>query len=168
MEASTASGGATSPGVSSVAAGTRTVRSDSATRRGAACSQGEQGMTVAGIQLQHARHVGIERALVLSPGGVLDIGADQLPSVPGSAPTTREASVAVTTVSPSGTLEDVERSHIVATLLKTGWVVEGPHGAAVLLNMHPNTLRSRIKKLGIQRGATTFRSHQASGHHEIS
>ena len=109
----------------------------------------------------------IERALVLSGGGVLDIGADQLPTVPGSAATTAYAG-ALTTSVPSGTLEDVERSHIVATLLKTGWVVEGPRGAAVLLNMHPNTLRSRIKKLGIQRGATTFRSHEPSGSHEVS
>jgi formate hydrogenlyase transcriptional activator len=111
----------------------------------------------------------IERALVLSRGGVLDIGADQLPTVPGSSTAMTHAGAPVTiTASPSGTLEDVERSHIVATLLKTGWVVEGPRGAAVLLNMHPNTLRSRIKKLGIRRGATTFRRHEASGSHEIS
>ena len=110
----------------------------------------------------------IERALVLSRDGVLDIGADQLPTVPGNTPTVAPAGTSVTTVAPSGTLEDVERSHIVATLLKTGWVVEGPRGAAVLLNMHPNTLRSRIKKLGIQRSATTFRSHEPSGSHEIS
>ena len=109
----------------------------------------------------------VERALVLSRDGVLDIGADQLPSVPGATPTPQTTSPAAAVAS-SGTLEDVERSHIVATLLKTGWVVEGPRGAAVLLNMHPNTLRSRIKKLGIQRGATTFRSHEPSGRHEIS
>src|SRR6185503_19574723 len=110
----------------------------------------------------------IERALVLSRDGVLDIGADQLPTVPGNTPTVAPAGTSVTTVAPSGTLEDVERSHIVATLVKTGWVVEGPRGAAVLLNMHPNTLRSRIKKLGIQRSTTTFRSHEPSGSHEIS
>jgi formate hydrogenlyase transcriptional activator len=109
----------------------------------------------------------VERALVLSQDGVLDIGADQLPTVPGAASMTRMSS-STSQVGSSGTLEDVERSHIVATLLKTGWVVEGPRGAAVLLNMHPNTLRSRIKKLGIQRGATTFRSHEPSGSHEIS
>jgi formate hydrogenlyase transcriptional activator len=110
----------------------------------------------------------IERALVLSGGGVLNIGADQLPTAPANAATTAHAGASVTTSAASGTLEDVERSHIVATLLKTGWVVEGPHGAAVLLNMHPNTLRSRMKKLGIRRGTTTFRSHESSGSHEIS
>ena len=110
----------------------------------------------------------IERALVLSRGGVLDIGADQLPTVPGTAATRTQAGPSASALPSSGTLEDVERSHIVATLLKTGWVVEGPRGAAVLLNMHPNTLRSRIKKLGIRRDTTTFRSHEVSGSHEIS
>ncbi|HET9568696.1 MAG TPA: sigma 54-interacting transcriptional regulator [Vicinamibacterales bacterium] len=110
----------------------------------------------------------VERALVLSRGGVLDIGADQLPTVPGTAATRTQAGPSASALPSSGTLEDVERSHIVATLLKTGWVVEGPRGAAVLLNMHPNTLRSRIKKLGIRRGTTTFRSHEVSGSHEIS
>ena len=112
----------------------------------------------------------VERALVLSPGGVLDIGSDQLPTVSGGAFTTTDTthSNASATAGGSSTLEDVERSHITATLLKTGWVVEGPRGAARLLNMHPNTLRSRIKKLGIRRGATTFRSDPVSRPHEIS
>jgi GAF domain-containing protein len=51
----------------------------------------------------------------------------------------------------SGTLEDVERAHILAVLAQTGWVIEGPRGAAKILDMHPNTLRSRLKKLGVQR-----------------
>ena len=33
----------------------------------------------------------------------------------------------------------------------TDWVIEGPRGAARILDMHPNTLRSRIKKLGLTR-----------------
>ena len=53
-------------------------------------------------------------------------------------------------VGPS-TLEDVERAHILATLTQTGWVIEGPRGAARILNLHPNTLRSRMKKLGLER-----------------
>jgi sugar diacid utilization regulator len=32
-------------------------------------------------------------------------------------------------------------------------VIEGLHGAAKILNLHPNTLRSRMKKMGIQRTA---------------
>jgi transcriptional regulator with GAF, ATPase, and Fis domain len=30
-------------------------------------------------------------------------------------------------------------------------VIEGPRGAAKVLDMHPNTLRSRMKKLGLER-----------------
>jgi formate hydrogenlyase transcriptional activator len=53
------------------------------------------------------------------------------------------------TVFPS--LEDLERQHIIAVLEQKGWVIEGERGAARALNLHPNTLRSRLKKLGIQR-----------------
>jgi GAF domain-containing protein len=49
------------------------------------------------------------------------------------------------------TLEDVERAHILAVLAQTGWVIEGSRGAAKILDMHPNTLRSRMKKLGVER-----------------
>jgi formate hydrogenlyase transcriptional activator len=38
-----------------------------------------------------------------------------------------------------------------AALEKAGWVIDGPHGAAKTLAVHPNTLRSRMKKLGIVR-----------------
>lgn len=48
------------------------------------------------------------------------------------------------------TLEEVERSHIVAVLQRTGGVIEGQKGAAIILNLHPNTLRHRMKKFGIR------------------
>jgi formate hydrogenlyase transcriptional activator len=35
-------------------------------------------------------------------------------------------------------------------LKQTHGVVEGSKGAAKILNLHPNTLRSRMKKLGIK------------------
>jgi len=41
--------------------------------------------------------------------------------------------------------------HIEAVLAQTRGVIEGPEGAARILNLHPNTLRSRMKKLGIER-----------------
>ena len=44
-----------------------------------------------------------------------------------------------------------------AILRQTDWVIEGARGAAVLLGMHPNTLRSRLKKLGLSRS-----SHETS------
>jgi transcriptional regulator with GAF, ATPase, and Fis domain len=46
-------------------------------------------------------------------------------------------------------MQDVERRHILEVLKTTGGVVEGSRGAATILGMHPNTLRSRMKKLGI-------------------
>jgi transcriptional regulator with GAF, ATPase, and Fis domain len=49
------------------------------------------------------------------------------------------------------TLEEVERLHILAVLDQPGRVIGGPKGPAVVLNLHPNTLPSRMKKLGIQR-----------------
>jgi len=45
----------------------------------------------------------------------------------------------------------VERDLIVKVLQHTNWVITGPRGAATVLGLHPSTLRSRIKKLGISR-----------------
>ncbi|MFT5367057.1 MAG: PAS domain S-box-containing protein [Candidatus Latescibacterota bacterium] len=49
------------------------------------------------------------------------------------------------------TLEEVERQHITATLEKTNWRIEGPKGAALPLGLNPNTLRSRMQRLGIKK-----------------
>jgi transcriptional regulator with GAF, ATPase, and Fis domain len=80
----------------------------------------------------------IERACVLAAGPVVDVSEPALG-------TTRAA-----TWNPS-TLEDAERSHILRTLERTGWRVEGEGGAADLLGLRPSTLRSRLQRLGIQR-----------------
>ena len=48
-------------------------------------------------------------------------------------------------------LENVERSHIIKVLEETRWVINGKGGAAEILNINPNTLRSRMKKLHIKR-----------------
>jgi formate hydrogenlyase transcriptional activator len=48
------------------------------------------------------------------------------------------------------TLEEMERSHIRAALQQADGV-DGPRGAAKILDLHPNTLRHRMSKLGIQR-----------------
>lgn len=50
-------------------------------------------------------------------------------------------------------LEDVERRHILQTLALTDWRIEGGGGAAERLGLVPSTLRSRLRKLGIQRPA---------------
>jgi transcriptional regulator with GAF, ATPase, and Fis domain len=49
------------------------------------------------------------------------------------------------------TLEQGEYRLILRTLKKAHWRVEGPGGAAELLNVHASTLRSRMRKLGIAR-----------------
>lgn len=51
----------------------------------------------------------------------------------------------------SRTLEDVERRHIVHILESCQWKIEGKGGAAERLGLHPSTLRSRMKKLRIQK-----------------
>lgn len=49
------------------------------------------------------------------------------------------------------TLEEMERAHIGGVLEEVDWVVEGQKGGASILGLHPNTLRSRMQKLGIKK-----------------
>ncbi len=87
----------------------------------------------------------IERAIILSDGPIIDIDPFMLP---GS-----NAAEGNSQGTPQGaSLEAVERQHILAVLQQTNWVIEGPNGAGKVLDLHPNTLRSRMKKLGIVRG----------------
>jgi Nif-specific regulatory protein len=51
---------------------------------------------------------------------------------------------------PAASLQGVERAHILRVLEDTNGVIEGPRGAARILGLHPNTLRFRLQKLGIQ------------------
>ncbi len=81
----------------------------------------------------------LERAVILATGPTLEIDTEFLAS---STPAPRTEQTA---------LEAVERNHVLAILKQTDWVIDGPKGAAKLLDLHPNTLRSRLKKLGIKR-----------------
>jgi PAS domain S-box-containing protein len=93
----------------------------------------------------------IERAVILSSGPMLEVDASIVPaSAPSVEPLAAPAAV------PAGdeellTLEESQRRHIVRTLTECDWVIEGAKGAAQILGLHPNTLRSRMKKLGIRR-----------------
>lgn len=49
------------------------------------------------------------------------------------------------------TLADMERRYVLRVLGNTGGRVSGNRGAAAILGLHPNTLRSRMEKLGIRR-----------------
>jgi PAS domain S-box-containing protein len=113
----------------------------------------------------------IERALILADSRVLHVEPDILggssvlrgarDSTVAPAPPTSEAGTRQSTTQPAGamapikdsTLVAVQRKHIVQVLHATGWVIEGEHGAAMRLGIKPATLRFRMKKLGINRGA---------------
>jgi transcriptional regulator with GAF, ATPase, and Fis domain len=51
----------------------------------------------------------------------------------------------------ASTLEQVEREHIRGVLKQTAGIIDGDRGAAKILGLHPNTLRSRMKRLDISR-----------------
>jgi len=97
----------------------------------------------------------IERAVVLTEGTQLQIGEEVLsgPASNGSVanPGRQIETPQVNELPASGSLQDIERAHIVSILDQVNWVIEGPRGAARILNLHPNTLRSRMKKLSIRR-----------------
>ena len=46
---------------------------------------------------------------------------------------------------------EVERWYVEQVLTETRWVIEGERGAARRLGLHPNTLRSRLKRWGVMR-----------------
>jgi formate hydrogenlyase transcriptional activator len=99
----------------------------------------------------------IERAAILSQSSVLELEPETVPALKTSDAVDESAEPVVTAAkTPStsaSTLEDVERSHIIAILNQTGGVVEGARGAAKILGLHPNTLRHRMQKLGLKRSA---------------
>jgi formate hydrogenlyase transcriptional activator len=92
----------------------------------------------------------IERAIVLAQGGALSIGPELTSAIP-AATAPSPAAPATAEVPTGGSLVDVERRHIEAVLIDRNWMIEGERGAAKVLNLHPNTLRGRMRKLGIKR-----------------
>jgi transcriptional regulator with GAF, ATPase, and Fis domain len=95
----------------------------------------------------------IERSMILSPGS--DLAIDQIP----------HSGAHMKAASPNGlprhelgtgdwlTLEEVERAHIIDICERCGWRINGNGNAADRLGINPNTLRSRMQKLGIVRPA---------------
>jgi len=106
----------------------------------------------------------IERAVVLASGLVLSVDPAFLPRTPAlgdlshasfakppkaDLPIAENSARSTETFFPS--LEHMEHDHILAALNRTAGVIDGPKGAARILNLHPNTLRSKMSKLGIDR-----------------
>ncbi|HMM76865.1 MAG TPA: sigma-54-dependent Fis family transcriptional regulator [Gammaproteobacteria bacterium] len=99
----------------------------------------------------------IDRAAILGGGERLEI-ATALGA--GVGPSTRVASPAeVRTGAPRPrktqeedgfpTLDEAMRQHISAALARTHGRIDGPHGAARILDINPHTLRARMRKLGV-------------------
>ena len=84
----------------------------------------------------------IERAVILTPGSILQIQVSEL-----------ERSTPITSTT-ANTLEDMEREHILQTLRETGGIVGGRHGAALRLGLKRTTLLSKMERLGISRKYT--------------
>jgi formate hydrogenlyase transcriptional activator len=107
----------------------------------------------------------VERAVIRSDNGVLPnplstsldsrgaakkLGADLLPAEETDR---RIESGDMPEPQSADSLEDIQRQHILRVLERTGWVISGPKGAGAILNVHPNTLRSLMNRLGIWRKA---------------
>jgi len=90
----------------------------------------------------------LERATILTAGPLLDIGTPR--EEEAIVPLTRDVQAAAPG-GPPATLADMERRHIERALAHTAGKIHGPGGCAEILGINPNTLRSRMKKLGIVR-----------------
>ncbi|PPK85836.1 sigma-54 interacting transcriptional regulator [Neolewinella xylanilytica] len=89
----------------------------------------------------------IQRALIVSDGEYLDISLDRAPKAAmqplGANTVLTEADVI--------TFEEMQRRHILSVLHLTEGKVSGKDGAAKLLGLNPQTLFSKMRKLGINR-----------------
>ena len=81
----------------------------------------------------------IERAIILANGDTL--------SIPGLESKVQNKKTHVT--KRNLTLDDVQRDHITEVLEQCNWRINGPKGAAVILDLKPSTLRDKMSKLGI-------------------
>lgn len=84
----------------------------------------------------------IERAVILSGSSQVTVDEMLLPAVKVGPHQPPEQPV---------NLSDMERQHIMDVLDRTKWRIYGDQGAAQLLGLNPETLRSRLRKLGIKR-----------------
>ena len=95
----------------------------------------------------------IERAVIVTQGSKLQLtdNFDQLAANIESPAHVAASALQQDQDVEGETLEQSEYRLILRTLKKVHWRVEGPGGAAELLNVHASTLRSRMRKLGIAR-----------------
>jgi formate hydrogenlyase transcriptional activator len=92
----------------------------------------------------------MERAVILSTGPLLEPSA--FPELCEDAQAGWDEPTP-TPVPGAGTVDEIARAYVQAILQETDWVIEGQRGAARRLGLHPNTLRSRLKRWGLTRPA---------------
>ena len=80
----------------------------------------------------------LERAAVMATGPMVELEALAL-------------GAAARSTAASDSLAEVERAHILRVLQDSHWQIYGERGAAAALEIHPSTLRSRMKKLGLEK-----------------
>lgn len=83
----------------------------------------------------------IEREIILTHDNTLTFNSLQLPTLKDRN----------TAIKQPLTMIEAEAAHIIDILELTQWRISGPNGAAAMLALPPSTLRSRMKKLGINR-----------------
>jgi DNA-binding NtrC family response regulator len=92
--------------------------------------------------IRELEHV-IERCVLLAKGSVIE----EVPVTPVS----KGGFVPGNTASSVKTMQENERDHIISVLKKCKGKIWGPGAAAEILNLAPTTLRSKMKKLGIEK-----------------
>jgi DNA-binding NtrC family response regulator len=91
----------------------------------------------------------LDRAAILGNGQRLDIStALGLGAAPTAAPRAPSSIDPLDSRSLS-TLDDAIRRHIESALEQSRGRIEGPRGAAAVLDINPHTLRAKMRKLGI-------------------
>jgi transcriptional regulator with GAF, ATPase, and Fis domain len=88
----------------------------------------------------------VERAVILAEGGTLRFELPEGKAVVAPAPSGVDDEVV-----PETEWRKRERANVLAALRRSGYRVSGEGGAAELLGLHPATLTSRLKSLGIQK-----------------
>ena len=92
----------------------------------------------------------IERAVIVSRGGVLEFDLPVKPSASSLAPQGTGPEPEILT---EPEMQRLERENLLAALRKTNWKIRGADGAAELLGVKPTTLVTRVQKWGLQRPA---------------
>jgi PAS domain S-box-containing protein len=94
----------------------------------------------------------VERAVILAQGPELRVEDILSPAALNkSSPGSARAMPGPVSSGRTKTLGEMEREHIASAVEAAGGKIDGPGGAAELLGLHANTLRSRMEKLGIHR-----------------